>query len=181
MIIGLCGYKGTGKSTAAEYLENEYGFVRVNFKDGLVQEITERFPILLEELKKTYTLSSIEDLFRIKPPLMRALMQEYGTDVRRKDDPDYWVNQWVSSVIGGEDNIVTDDVRFLNELTALGDMSGVLIRITRPDVTTGGEHVSEREQEGFVEDFTITGVPGSHKEIFKQIDSIIQTIKSNVD
>lgn len=181
MIIGLCGYKGTGKSTAAEYLENEYGFVRVNFKDGLVQEITERFPILLEELKKTYTLSSIEDLFRIKPPLMRALMQEYGTDVRRKDDPDYWVKQWVAKVESTKVNIVTDDVRFFNELAAMGDLNGLLVRITRPDVTSGGEHQSEKEQESFIEDFTIEGVPGSHKEIYKQVDAIIQTIKSNVD
>lgn len=180
MIIGLCGYKGTGKTTAAEYLETEYGFQRINFKDGLIDELRGKFPILLSELSEVYKMNT-KELFTLKPPAMRALMQEFGTEVRRTDNPNYWVNQWVSSVIGGEDNIVTDDVRFLNELTALGDMSGVLIRITRPDVTTGGEHASEKEQEGFVEDFTITGVPGSHKEIFKQMDSIIQTIKSNVD
>lgn len=181
MIIGLCGYKGTGKSTAAEYLEKEYGFKRINFKDGLVAELKAKFPLSLEELRKTYTLSSVEDLFRIKPPVMRAIMQEYGTDVRRDEDPDYWVKQWNSSVKENKCNIVTDDVRFFNELAALGDMDGVLIRITRPDVTSGGGHLSETEQEKFIEDFTIVGIPGSHKEIYKQVDAIIETMKSNVD
>lgn len=181
MIIGLCGYKGTGKTTAAEYLEKEYGFQRVNFKDGLVAEIKKNFPILLDELQQHYSYSSIADLFQNKPPLMRALMQEYGTDVRRHDDQDYWVKQWLNKVdeVGG--NIVTDDVRFFNELTALTKHDGVLIRITRPDVITGGRHQSEMEQESFKEDFLVEGVPGSHREIFKQIDVIIQTLKSNVD
>lgn len=181
MIVGLCGYKGTGKSTAADYLEKEYGFKRVNFKDGLIAELKQNFPILLEALKKYHCFSSVEDLFSIKPELMRALMQEYGTDVRRHDDENYWVKQWLAKIeeVGG--NIVTDDVRFFNELTAVQQLDGVLIRITRPDVTTGGEHQSEKEQESFEADFLIEGVPGSHREIFKQIDSIIQTIKSNND
>jgi len=181
MIIGLCGYKGTGKTTAADYLEKEYGFLKINFKDGLIEEMKQRLPNTLEALRASHNYSSINDLFFYKPEIFRALMQEYGTEVRRADDSEYWVKQWVAKVKAAKCNIVTDDVRFFNELAALGDMDGVLLRITRPDVTTGGEHASEKEQEAFIEDFTITGIPGSHKEIFKQIDVIIQTIKSNVD
>lgn len=180
MIIGLTGYKGTGKTTAAEYLQDEYGFKRLNFKDALIDELLEKFPTLLEKIADTYQMN-VKELFTIKPPLMRALMQEFGTDVRRADNPDYWVEKWSIAAAKEGGNIVVDDVRFFNELAALGDNGGVLIRITRPDVTSGGEHQSETEQEKFIEDFTIDGVPGSHKEIYHQLDVIIQTLKSNTD
>ena len=124
---------------------------------------------------------TIDDLFSIKPPVMRALMQEYGTEVRRGDDTNYWVEKWKIAIGDGTKNIVTDDVRFYNELAALGDVGGVLVRVVRPDITTGGTHQSETEQEAFIEDFGIEGVPGMPDAIEKQIDSIIQTIKSNND
>ena len=36
MIIAFTGKKQTGKSTACAYLEEKYGFTRVNFKDALI-------------------------------------------------------------------------------------------------------------------------------------------------
>lgn len=180
MIIGLCGYKGTGKTTVANYLIKEHGFKPVNFKDGLIVELRKNFPLLLSELSQTYHMD-IPKLFENKPAAMRTLMQEYGTEVRRNDDQEYWIKRWWEGVAGTRGNIVTDDVRFFNELAALGDKKGILIRVTRDDITTGGEHQSEKEQEKFIEDFTIVGQVGSHDAIYKQIDSIIQTIKSNND
>ena len=102
MIIGFTGYKQSGKSTAAKYLEEKYNFTRINFKDALVQEIKDNFPDLLEEICLIYEEFSfpkegdgvdfgIENMFQTKPPLMRALLQNYGTEVRRKDDQHYWV------------------------------------------------------------------------------------------
>ena len=182
MIIGLAGYAGVGKSTVAEYLAKEHGFKRVNFKDALVAEMKERLPRTLEIMDNILNdLDGIDVLFQRKPELMRALMQEYGTEVRRADNPNYWVDQWKAKVeeVGG--NIVTDDVRFFNELSAVGDTDGVLIRVTRSDITTGGTHASETEQEKFIEDFTIEGVKGEHASLYKQVDSIINTLKSNID
>lgn len=180
MLIGLCGYKGTGKTTVANYLIKEYGFKPVNFKDALVSEIKKNFPLLLAELAKIYEME-VNELFDKKPPAMRALMQEYGTEVRRGDDEEYWVKKWWEGATGTRGNIVTDDVRFFNELSALGDKKGILIRVTRDDITTGGEHQSELQQEKFIEDFAIVGQAGSHEAIYKQLDAIIQTIKSNND
>ncbi len=176
MLIGLTGYKGSGKSTVANYLEKEYGFKRLNFKDALVSELKERFPDLLRELSQAYHMD-IDKLFENKPAAMRALMQNYGTEVRRKDDPNYWAIQYYDKLVASKDNIVTDDVRFLNEFQEVKLFGGVLIRVTRPDITSGGSHTSETEQESFVVDFTIEGVPGSHESIYKQVDSIIQDLK----
>ena len=180
MIIGLCGYKGTGKTTVADHLVKEYGFKRVNFKDGLIAELCKNMPLVIQELMTLHNMT-VQDLFNIKPPIMRALMQNYGTEVRRGDNPDYWVERWKELVSETVGNIVTDDVRFFNELAAVGDKNGVLIRVTRDDITTGGEHLSEKEQEKFIEDFIIVGQPGSHNQVYKQVDDIITTIKNNND
>lgn len=180
LVIGICGYKGSGKSTVAKHLVNEHGFMPINFKDALVSEVIAKFTEVLIELKKLYKLEQYE-LFEQKPAVVRALLQNYGTEVRRADDKDYWVKRWEEKVTGSNRNIVTDDVRFFNELTAIKGVNGILIRVKRDDITTGGTHTSETEQESFMEDFTIEGVKGSHDEIYKQVDSIIDTLKKNVD
>lgn len=189
LIIGFCGYAGSGKSTAAKYLEEKYKFKRVNFKDGLVAEMKERLPDVLEAIAKETMVShdldykcSVDELFEHKPPIMRALMQNYGTEVRRRDDSEYWVKKWVESVNNLKyPHIVVDDVRFFNELSALVEMDGILIRITRPDITSAGSHASETEQTKFVQDFLIEGEPNSHYAIYKQLDEVINIIKSNHD
>lgn len=189
MIIGICGHKGSGKSVVASYLAENHGFTRVNFKQALIDEMKEKFPDTLQAICDhfkdlcpdfdTEEPWTIDSLFVEKPSIMRELMQNHGTDVRRKDDPEYWVNQWLEKVKETKGNIVTDDVRFFNELSALGDMDGVLIRVVREDITTGGTHVSETEQEKFIEDFTIEAKKGDHKDVYRQIESILEDLKAD--
>ena len=120
-LIGLVGFKQSGKSTAAKYLEEKYGFVRHNMKDALIAEIKQNFPDLLEGIAKAhpditggmFLDEAIQTLFEIKPPLMRALMVNYGTEVRRRQDKNYWVKAWLATPVF-QNNIVTDDVRFIN-------------------------------------------------------------------
>jgi len=170
-IIGLVGFKQVGKSTAAKYLESKYGFTRHNFKDAMVQEIKDNFPNLIEELEIHYNLSTPQ-LFIQKPPLMRALMVNYGTDVRRKDDPDYWTRQWVKNLV--TQKTVADDVRFLNEAAAVKIEGGIIIRLTRSDIPTGGDHASETEQLEIVADHTIECDPGDHESLYRALDDIIK-------
>jgi len=172
MIIGITGFKQSGKSTAAKYLEDKYGFTRHNFKDALVQELKDNFPDLLAELEIHYNLST-PHLFIQKPPLMRALMINYGTEVRRKDDSNYWVGEWISRTITANYNLVADDVRFLNEAIAVRESGGIIIRLTRPDLLTGGDHVSETEQLQIVADHTIDCNPGDKEALYRALDKII--------
>jgi len=170
-IIGLVGFKQVGKSTAAKYLEDKYGFTRHNFKDAMVQEIKDNFPDLLKELEYYYNLT-IDELFIQKPPLMRALMQNYGTDVRRKDNRNYWTQQWVKNLDIGK--TVVDDVRFLNEAEAVKLGGGIIIRLTRSDIETGGTHASETEQLEIVADHTIECNPGDHEALYRALDEIVK-------
>jgi len=190
MVIGLFGFARSGKSTVAEYLEKEHGFKRVNFKDALVAEMKENFPDLLKQIgedygewktEDRYVAMTIDELFDNKPPLMRALMQNYGTNVRRKDKPDYWIKQWLKTIKQTKGNIVVDDVRFFNELSAIIELEGVTIRVKKDDVTSGGTHQSETEQELFCPDFTLNGVAGSHESLYKELEEVLDTMRTNVD
>jgi len=177
-IIGITGFKHVGKSTAAKYLESK-GFTRHNFKDAMVQEIKDNFPDLLTQIVIAgrdlgFKSMNWNELFEEKPPLMRALMVNYGTEVRRNDDPDYWVSEWISKTINIDSNFVADDVRFLNEAEAVKHLDGIIIRLERDGVTTGGEHASETEQLQIVPDYTIKTKDGDVEDLHRQLDDIIK-------
>ena len=186
MIIALTGYKQSGKSTVAKYLEENYGFVRVNFKDALVAEITQNFSDLLAEIccacdqdrplpDRAWTEA---DLFELKPPLMRALMVNYGTEVRRKDLNDYWVLKWESAIakLCSSTNIVVDDCRFLNEETVIRKHGGKVIRVFRTDIQTGGNHTSETEQAQIATDYVLESEPGAIFQLQQDVDVIMQNM-----
>lgn len=187
MIIGLIGFKQVGKSTAAKHLEGR-GFTRINMKDALVAELRKNFPNLLHEIadnqgewewekgdpSRAHDWWTIDRLFDEKPPLMRALMQNYGTEVRRADKDSYWTDQWENSVEkSGCKHIVVDDVRFINEAEAVRHQGGILIRLVRPDITSGGTHSSETEQLSIVADHTIECEAGGHGKLYNALDEII--------
>ena len=173
--MGLMGYKQVGKSTAAKYLEEKYGFKRVNFKDALVQEIKDNFPTLLDLLAVLYNMST-DDLFQEKPPMMRALMQNYGTEVRRGDSNSYWTQKWKESAVSSM-NIVVDDVRFINEAQAVRDFGGILVRLERPDIISGGTHSSELEHLQIEPDHILICNQGEHELLYKAIDDIVGDLK----
>lgn len=182
MIIGLVGFKQVGKSTAAKHLEGR-GFARINMKDALVAETKRNFPDLLEaivdaEMANTYvdgTCTSIDELFEKKPPLMRTLLQNYGTEVRRGDNDSYWTDQWkLAAENCNNSNIVVDDVRFLNEAEAVKEQGGIIIRLVRPDIATGGDHKSETEQLEIVADYTIECAGGDHEYLYEKLDEIMR-------
>jgi hypothetical protein len=181
-IIGLVGYKRSGKSTAAQHLIENHGYVSHNFKDALIAEVKEKFPDLLQEIKERAGGDRIDftldELFTIKPPLIRALLMNHGTEVRRAGNPDYWVLEWklglVERMMNNERLFVCDDVRFMNESQAIKGWGGTLIRIKRIDITTGGNHTSETEQVEIECDYTITVGAGEHEKLYAELDRIIK-------
>lgn len=182
-LYAFTGKMGSGKTTACDYLVSKGGFVKVNFKDALVAEMKERLPGVLIQMvddrnswcdeygcEQNWT---IDRLFAEKPPIMRALMQNYGTEVRRRDDPDYWTKQYIKRV---EDafaqgfNVVTDDCRFLNEAQAVKDLGGEIVKIVRSDITGRSTHQSEVEMDSIVPDKVLNTEPGQLEALYAQLD-----------
>ena len=187
MIIGLTGKARSGKTTMADYLCKEHGFIKINFKDALVQEMKENFPDLLKEIGYTVDMfnqyatgigesTPVSELFDTKPPLMRALMQNYGTDVRRKDDDKYWVQKWADKVgrTVEETNVVVDDCRFLNEADAVKLMGGEIVKVKRTDIIDTGNHQSEIEMDLINQDWLIECKKGDLDSLYKEADALVK-------
>ncbi len=185
MIIGLSGKAQSGKTTAGDYLVEKYGFIKINFKDDLVDEMKIVLNDTLSEIVKAMDAInwngvnpwSIDKLFKDKPPLMRALMQNYGTDVRRKDDENYWIGKWSTKVFDAQHkdlNVVVDDCRFLNEADAIRLMTGKLIRVERTDITDTGNHQSETEMDRIEVDMTFRCNKGEQDKLYRMLDLFIE-------
>jgi hypothetical protein len=189
MIYALIGLKGSGKTTACNYLKTKLeGVHHINFKDALIEEIKLNFPDLLGAIAHAENvafhndnLTSVEELFIKKPPLMRALMQNYGTELRRKENPNYWTNKWilaVSKVVDIQEgkivtSIVTDDVRFLNEYEAVKALGGITIRLNRADLVNTDNHQSETEQASLQADYTIECEKDNLDKLYTSLDDTL--------
>jgi hypothetical protein len=138
MIIGLIGYKQSGKSTVADYLA-KYGFVRQRFAQPLKDMLK---AIGLTDDHVDGDLKEIPcDLLGGRTP--REAMQLLGTEWGRKlIHPDLWIILWKSKS-RSIPMVVVDDTRFPNEAQAICDLGGTLWRISRPNYGGDDPHESE--------------------------------------
>lgn len=155
-IIAFTGKKGSGKTAAVEYMKQRYMTLgepvrieKINFKDSLVDEMKELMPGILEHFSVTYSMS-VDKLFVEKPGGMRKLMQDYGL-MRRKETELYLVDKWIEKVKQSQANVIlTDDVRFQNELDALNTIGATVIQIIRVGLVSNTDtHISETEMDSF--------------------------------
>lgn len=153
MIIALSGLAGSGKSTAAAYLEAEHGFARVRFA-GPLKAMLRAFlatagtpPDEIERLIEG-------DRKEVPCPILagcspRRAMQELGTAWGRDlIHPDLWVSAWTAGVTAalarGAPGVVVEDCRFANEASAVHALGGRIVGIERPfGVMKLAAHASE--------------------------------------
>jgi hypothetical protein len=77
---------------------------------------------------------------------VRRLLQWWGTEYRRAEDPDYWTRAWsrkISQLDLERINVIVDDVRFMNELNAIESHDGLVVKIERPGFDGANKHASE--------------------------------------
>lgn len=173
MLIALTGPKQSGKTVIADYIAEKYGYSRLNFKDALIEEVKERLTRTLWLIADENNLT-IDELFTKKPylPIIRLLLQEYGTDVRRKDDEGYWVYKWLRKFSASNLNVVVDDCRFLNEADMISRLGGEIIRVVRPSLAPEDSHQSETEQQNILTDNIIIN-DGSTEDLKKKVDKLM--------
>jgi hypothetical protein len=162
IVIGLSAYMGAGKDTAGQRLVDKWGFTRVAFAEPLKQEVLRTLPRTLREIARLtlgdqygtvrYQKLSDEEVWAYverqirqsdREPVFRALLQEWGTELRRSEDQEYWIKQWKAAVAAVPNGrVVATDCRFLNEADAIKTLGGVLVRIHRQG-KVGDSHPSE--------------------------------------
>ena len=141
MIIGICGFQGSGKDTIADYLQNIYGFKRDSFAATLKDAVAAVFGWDRELLEGRTTESRVWreqvdpwwsqrlDMPNLTP---RLVLQKWGTEVARRSwHDDTWIASLENKLARAHNDIVITDVRFPNEIRAVRDAGGIVIRVVR--------------------------------------------------
>ena len=187
-VLGLAGQAGVGKDTCADYLVKAYGFVKFAFSDALYAEVQAAYGLPDQSLLRDretkeipsaalaigrcadgefailagqlLALSGAWDVLDM-PLSPRQVLQWWGTEYRRAQDPHYWLNKnddWLRKVQAdplypehAPQYFVNTTVRFENEREwintgAWGQLwQGNVWHIRREGIAPVAVHVSETE------------------------------------
>ncbi|PLY06766.1 MAG: hypothetical protein C0622_00675 [Desulfuromonas sp.] len=83
---------------------------------------------------------------------VRLILQWWGTEYRRAQDPDYWTKAWekqVQKLDLDHLHVLVDDVRFANELDVISRNGGRFVRIIRPGFDGANNHSSENSLDDY--------------------------------
>ena len=141
MIIGVCGFIGSGKDTIADYLVNIHQFRRESFANTLKDAVAQVFGWDRDMLEGR-TRQSREWRERVDPwwanrlnmPDLtpRWILQYWGTEVcRRAFHDDIWIAALENKLRNSQDDIVISDCRFPNEIKSIKAAGGIVIRVAR--------------------------------------------------
>lgn len=108
---------------------------------------------------------------------VRRILQWWGTEYRRSQDPDYWTKAWerkVSAYDLQKHHILVDDVRFMNELKTLRSLGARIVKIDRPGYAAGGNHASETALDGFRDWCRVICNDGTLAEFKQQVEDLTE-------
>ena len=141
MIIGVCGFIGSGKDTVADYLVNLHHFRRESFANTLKDAVSAVFgwdrTMLEGRTKQAREWREQVDTWwaeRLNMPKLtpRWVLQYWGTEVCRDAfHDDIWIASLENKMRKTTDNIVISDVRFPNEIKAIHNAGGIVVRVKR--------------------------------------------------
>jgi hypothetical protein len=155
MVLGLTGHPGSGKDSCAAALD-AHGFRPIAYADALRHEVADAWRVDVRMLTDRVTKETALPALAIgmcgeprflhwavfhghslhEPRSPRWVLQRWGTEFRRGQDPDYWVRQverWIGRRTGlGHTRFVITDVRMDNEAALVRRLGGRLVRVHRP-------------------------------------------------
>lgn len=140
MIIGICGFQGSGKDTLANILVNEHDFIKFSFATATKDVVAILFgwdrkmiegdtpESRLEREKPDEWWSNKLNIENFSP---RMALQMIGTDLfRNKFYDEMWISIVEKKIINNLDkNIVITDCRYPNEINMIKKYNGKLIHI----------------------------------------------------
>jgi hypothetical protein len=141
MIIGVCGFIGSGKDTVADYLVNFHEFRRESFANTLKDAVSNVFgwdrTMLEGRTKQAREWREQVDPWwsqRLNMPELtpRLMLQLWGTEVcRRGFHDDIWIASLENKLRNSSDNIVISDFRFHNEIASIRNAGGRIVWFKR--------------------------------------------------
>jgi len=144
MIIGICGFIGSGKDTAADYLVNFHQFRRESFANTLKDSVAAVFGwdrnMLEGRTKEAREQREKVDEWwatRLNMPNLtpRWVLQYWGTEVCRKSfHQDIWIASLENKLNNSNDDVVITDCRFPNEISAIKNAGGIVVWVRRGEL-----------------------------------------------
>lgn len=147
LIVGFCGFAGSGKDTAADFIKAELEKENIIvYKDSFANKLKDVISILMSWDRNLLQGSTIESRnWREQPdefwsnvvgyPITpRQIMQKIGTDLLRNQ---FSKSIWIASLFAKYQNkhensvILITDCRFPNEIDAVEQKNGLIVQISR--------------------------------------------------
>lgn len=173
VIVGLSGFAGVGKDTAANVMVRELGFKKISFGDPIKEAVTRLNPTVPTFGDPTGSLVGLlcrfgwdnreigsESYFAAWDTAkqfseVRRLLQVFGADVARQMFGD---SVWLDIFYREAQKyplVVNPSIRFHNEAVFLRNNNGFTVTITRPGIGPVNSHVSEEGLPATLTDYTL--------------------------
>lgn len=141
-LVGILGRKRVGKDTTADYLVDNYDFIKI----ALAQPAKDACKITFN--LSDYEVNEGKDIYNDKwEKTPREILVWYATGIFRKEinnflpnsKEDHWINLAINkyNTIKNKDEktkIVISDVRFQNEIDVIHQNGGIIIKIVNDKV-----------------------------------------------
>lgn len=185
MILSLSGYKGSGKNTVAQYLQDHYNFThQIAFASTIKDILSALFGwdrIKLEGLTEEdrnwrnepdqYWSDNLGKTFT-----PNGAMKEFGTDVMRQWIPDIWVSIVEKKLLELQNgHIIITDTRFDNEYAMLKKHNAVSIGVLKKSKIVF-THESDINWTKFELDYRINN-DKTFSDLYLECDTIMQELK----
>jgi len=190
IIIGF-GYKArNGKDTCASRIKQVYGgkynIEITSFGKVLKEEVNELDQLawcLREGIPYNFNIDMSDPLCQTNHGKQGKLLQWYGTEYMRNQNPFYWVNK-VKNYINNElpkntQIVLIPDVRFKDEFLFIRSKQGYTVKCTRlgyTDLNRDQNHKSENELNDAIFDYEITAEEGDLAGLHRDIESLFESI-----
>ena len=188
MIIGISGKAGSGKDTAAKMLEVLYANPDISYEDFVNKRYKNFADIQIVHFADTLK-ETAQVLFRISEwetntqegkkttidwigKTVRELLQGIGQGLRDAIDPDLWIKILFANTENWSNYIIAD-VRYPNEIKAIKERNGILLRIDRKDAGAGN-HSSETALDNYKEWDVHIENNGSIEDLFEAMRIFIK-------
>lgn len=173
-VICISGKARHGKDTAAQYMKKK---LELSGKRVLITHYAD----LLKYICRTFL-----DWNGVKDEQGRQLLQYVGTNVIRKQMPDYWVNFIIGILemfYGNWDYVLIPDCRFPNEIERLKeyDFDVVSIKIIRDNFINNltesqKSHESETALDNFNFDFVVHNPNKNVRDFYKNLNELLEQL-----
>jgi hypothetical protein len=186
VLIGISGKACSGKDTVAKAIiaaySDKYDIRKYAFADSLKEEIKGREV----ELCLRYGIRVLYNEDGTLAEKQSPLLQYWGTDFRRGQDPHYWVKKLAYKLdLENPQIALISDVRFRSEAAWIIDRGGYIIRVERAnyvDLSRSAIHISEVDMDLFTDWFVkVTCGDGEVEQLKKDAKLAFEMVLQDLD